>query len=63
MTFVPAQGFVGTVTVSYAGYSASGSRYNVKVSPERSVPVKGIRTTPWKPSAATKVSRSIWEGP
>ncbi|MCI9432213.1 MAG: hypothetical protein HFF70_07265 [Oscillospiraceae bacterium] len=28
MTFVPAQGFVGTVTVSYAGYSASGSRYN-----------------------------------
>lgn len=28
VTFVPAQGFVGTVTVSYAGYSASGSRYN-----------------------------------
>ncbi len=28
MTFVPAQGFVGTVTVSYAGYSASGVKYN-----------------------------------
>ena len=28
ITFVPAQGFVGTVTVSYAGYSVSGAKYN-----------------------------------
>lgn len=31
ITFVPAQGFVGTVTVSYAGYSVSGSKYNGKL--------------------------------
>ncbi len=28
ITFVPAQGFVGKVTVSYAGYSVSGSKYS-----------------------------------
>ena len=28
ITFVPAQGFVGTVTIGYAGYSTTGSRYN-----------------------------------
>ena len=28
ITFVPAQGYVGTVTVSYAGYSVSGTKYN-----------------------------------
>lgn len=28
ITFVPAQGYVGTVTVSYAGYSVSGAKYN-----------------------------------
>ena len=28
ITFVPAQGYVGTVTVSYAGYSVSGSKYS-----------------------------------
>ena len=28
ITFVPAKGFIGTVTISYAGYSISGSRYN-----------------------------------
>ncbi len=28
ITFVPAQGFVGTVTIGYAGYSTTGTRYN-----------------------------------
>ncbi len=28
ITFVPARGFVGTVTVGYAGYSTSGSKFN-----------------------------------
>jgi len=28
ITFVPAQGYIGTVTVGYAGYSVSGSKYN-----------------------------------
>lgn len=28
LTFVPAQGFIGTVTVNYAGYSVSGGKYN-----------------------------------
>lgn len=28
ITFVPAQGFVGTVTINFAGYSVSGSKYN-----------------------------------
>ena len=28
ITFVPAPGYVGTVTVNYAGYSVSGAKYN-----------------------------------